>query len=89
MTIKSMTPTYRTRKKREFLTYQEVPDDLLDSWRVKYDGIFAAEAKARRLWGPVFKKSPDVIEAEIEARRIVWDAYVVGQLKDIATAKAV
>lgn len=87
MTIKSTTPRYVTKARRTFCTELEVPDELLEFWRAKYETIFAAECKARRIWAGSYKKSPEDVEATIATRQVEWDAYVAEKLADIATAR--
>jgi hypothetical protein len=91
MTVVSTTRRLVTKKGRVFVTDLEV-DELLDFWRIKYDAIFANEARNRRVWGANTKigkvaKAPGETEAEIAERQIEWDEYVREQLADLVTAK--
>lgn len=76
-----------TKKGRVVVTELEV-DELIDFWQTKYDAIFAQEARARRTWGVTraAKLGPGAIEAEIDARKVEWDAWVADQIADLATA---
>lgn len=88
MTVKSHTGRLVTDSGRVIVTDLTV-DEVVDFWREKYDRIFAAEAKARRIWAAQRKPmpSPDEVDAEIQKRQVEWDAYVTEQLKDLGTAK--
>lgn len=91
MTVVSTARRLTTKKGRVIVTELETIDEILDFWRVKYDAIFGAEVRARRLWGANArtKSAPTSgeIETQIAARQVEWDEYVREQLADIATAE--
>jgi hypothetical protein len=89
VTVIAHTRRRYTDKGRLIITDLETVDEVVAFWRDLYDRIFAGEAKARRAWGSLRKPYPgaDVIDAEIQARQVQWDAYVTEQLLDLLTLK--
>ena len=73
---------------RIIVTELDTVDEVVEMWRTKYDAIFGAESRARRLWATTAragKAQPlGAVEAKIEERQKEWDEYVREQLEDIA-----